>query len=111
PTVPYTTLFRSLSPVMRPSPVERPLIIVGKTKACAGVWQLDFAIMRPFDAAVMAQPSKDGLCDLFRASRNNFGRAMSSALRRLQHRACEGRIGLGELVHDPTAQQRQRRGI
>src|SRR5262245_12538394 len=30
--------------------------------------------MRPFDAALMAQTSKDGMRDLFRARRNNFGR-------------------------------------
>src|SRR4051812_23478130 len=35
-----------------------PLIIGGKTKACAVFWQLDFAIMRPFDAALLLLISK-----------------------------------------------------
>jgi hypothetical protein len=34
-----------------------PLIIVGKTKACAVLWQLGFAQMRPLDAAMMVQTS------------------------------------------------------
>ena len=40
--------------------MERPLIIAAKTKACALLWQLDFAIMRPFDAASMSQTSMAG---------------------------------------------------
>src|SRR6476659_4858228 len=37
--------------------MQRPLIIAGKTKACALLWQLDFAVMRPFDAALMPHTS------------------------------------------------------
>src|SRR4051794_12621479 len=51
-------LVMTSSPLRPPRLLRRPLIIGGNTKACGEIWQLDFAIMRPFDAASMLPASK-----------------------------------------------------
>ena len=83
--------------MMRPSPGERPLIIVGNTKACAALWQLDFAIMRPFDAARMVQTSSSAAAIYSSGGEINFRSPESQrAVRDARTRSAEQRVdGLG----------------